>query len=175
MHGGNSWCAMKILVLSDSHSVIGFMRECVDTLKPDAVLHLGDCYADAQALAREYPTLAFYCVAGNCDRYRVCADDVPETLALRLGGVPIFLSHGHRQQVKYDTCIFAQEAQRCGAKLALFGHTHSPLCIPTEQGMWLMNPGTCGGSRPTAGLVTIENGAVADCRILDRTALEAFL
>lgn len=166
---------MKILVLSDSHSVLGFMRECVDALKPDAVLHLGDCYADAQALAREYPALSLYCVAGNCDRYRVREDEVPETLTLRLGDVPIFLSHGHRQQVKYDPCILAQEAQCCGAKLALFGHTHSPLCVQTAQGMWLLNPGTCGGARPTAGLVTLENGTVTACRILDRTALEELI
>ena len=36
----------RILVLSDSHSGNSFMRWCVDTVKPDAIVHLGDYYED---------------------------------------------------------------------------------------------------------------------------------
>ena len=35
---------MKILVLSDSHSTLSFMRLCIQSLCPDAVVHLGDHY-----------------------------------------------------------------------------------------------------------------------------------
>ena len=31
---------MKILVLSDSHSALSFMRRCVDAVHPDAIVHL---------------------------------------------------------------------------------------------------------------------------------------
>ena len=44
---------MKILVLSDSHSALRFMRDAIRIIKPDAVIHLGDYYDDAQALREE--------------------------------------------------------------------------------------------------------------------------
>ena len=37
---------MTILVFSDSHSSLSFMRRCVDSVKPDALIHLGDYYED---------------------------------------------------------------------------------------------------------------------------------
>ncbi len=46
---------MKILVLSDSHSSLRFMRDCVDAVKPDVIVHLGDHYDDAAVLREEYP------------------------------------------------------------------------------------------------------------------------
>ena len=51
---------MKILVLSDSHSALRFMRSCVDAVKPDAIIHLGDYYDDAEALAEDYPNIRIW-------------------------------------------------------------------------------------------------------------------
>lgn len=59
---------MKILVLSDSHSSVRFMRRCVDKIKPNAIVHLGDYYDDAEVLAEEYPHIPLFQVPGNCDR-----------------------------------------------------------------------------------------------------------
>ena len=61
---------MKILVLSDSHSAMSFMRRCVERVKPDAIVHLGDHFDDAETLHEEYPGIRMYRVPGNCDRYR---------------------------------------------------------------------------------------------------------
>ena len=44
---------MRILVLSDSHGNVDAMVRCVEFAQPDAVLHLGDCLSDAEALHRE--------------------------------------------------------------------------------------------------------------------------
>mgnify|MGYP002514515205 CR=1 FL=1 len=44
---------MKILVLSDSHSALSFMFRCVRKVKPDAIIHLGDYFDDAQALQQQ--------------------------------------------------------------------------------------------------------------------------
>ena len=44
---------MKILVLSDSHAGLSFMRRCIRTVKPDALVHLGDYYDDGAAMAEE--------------------------------------------------------------------------------------------------------------------------
>ena len=51
---------MKILVLSDSHSTLSFMRRCIDAVQPDAMIHLGDHYDDGQAMAEEYPRIPLY-------------------------------------------------------------------------------------------------------------------
>ena len=48
---------MKILVLSDSHSALRFMHSCMDAVKPDAVIHLGDHYDDGLALKEDYPSV----------------------------------------------------------------------------------------------------------------------
>ena len=61
---------MKILVFSDSHSYTDYMVECTRRIHPDAVIHLGDYYADADVFCREFPDIALYAVPGNCDRYR---------------------------------------------------------------------------------------------------------
>ena len=62
---------MKILVLSDSHAGLRFMRCAIDAVRPDAVVHLGDYYGDSQTMEEEYPHIRFHMVPGNCDRYRL--------------------------------------------------------------------------------------------------------
>ena len=57
---------MKILVLSDSHAALSFMRLCIEKIKPDAVVHLGDFYNDGEAMAEEYSHIPFHQVPGNC-------------------------------------------------------------------------------------------------------------
>ena len=47
---------MKILVFSDSHSSRRFMRQCVDVLQPDGIIHLGDMVQDGEVLSEEYPS-----------------------------------------------------------------------------------------------------------------------
>ena len=73
----------RIMVLSDSHRGMSFMRWCVNTVKPDAIVHLGDYFEDGQDLHEEYPMIPFYQVPGNCDRYRVFGK--PELMC-----VPVF-------------------------------------------------------------------------------------
>ena len=73
---------MKILVLSDSHSGLSFMRECIKQLKPDAIVHLGDYFDDGQTIAEENPYIRFYQVPGNCDMYR-CPPFAHEILLCR--------------------------------------------------------------------------------------------
>ena len=70
---------MKILVLSDSHSTLSFMKRAIESVKPDAVVHLGDHYDDGVAMAESYPHIRFHLVPGNCDRHRMI-DMQPEVL-----------------------------------------------------------------------------------------------
>ena len=95
---------MKILVLSDSHSALQFMRQCVESVKPDAIIHLGDFFDDGVVIHEENPDIPFYQVPGNCDRFR-CPSWQPETLVQPVFGVNLFMTHGHRQNVNLlDQC-----------------------------------------------------------------------
>ena len=116
---------MKILVFSDSHSSRRFMRQCVDALKPDGVIHLGDMVQDGEVISEEYPQLSYYQVAGNCDRGRV-VPGFPEIRLEELGGVRIYMTHGHLQGVKLYLDKLILDGQRCRADVILYGHTHEP-------------------------------------------------
>lgn len=165
---------MKILVLSDSHSALRFMRQCIDTIEPNAVVHLGDYYDDGEAMVEEYPSIYFYRVPGNCDKYRNVLWD-PETLVEEVCGVKLFMTHGHRHGVKTGLGALLRDAERCDVQAVLFGHTHVSLCEQTEKGLWVLNPGSCGYDGGSAGLITVKDGKISDCRILRQSDLEAFL
>lgn len=165
---------MKILVLSDSHSALSFMFRCAETIKPDAMIHLGDYFDDAAALAEEYPQISFYRVPGNCDRYR-CMPGQPEILIPRIGGVNFYLTHGHRHNVKFTDGLLLRDARSSGVDAVLYGHTHEAECRREEDGLWVMNPGSCGYYGGSAGLIEIENKKIVSCRILRQSDLEEFV
>ena len=156
---------MKILVLSDSHAALSFMRRCIDAIKPDTVIHLGDYYDDGTAMAEEYPYIKFYQVPGNCDAHRGYIPD-PETRMETLGGVRILMTHGHRHHVKQTLIRLVADARASRAAVVLFGHTHSADCQMEEEGLWVLNPGSCGFYGGSAGLVEIRAGELLQCRIL---------
>lgn len=156
---------MKILVLSDSHSAISFMRRCVDAVCPDAIIHLGDHYDDAQALSEEYPSIRLFCVPGNCDRYR-CMPGTPEIRIERVCGVNLYLTHGHLHRVKQYLGALLRDARACKVDAVLYGHTHTADCHLEEDGLWVMNPGSCGYYGGSAGLITVDQGKIHECRIL---------
>lgn len=164
---------MKILVLSDSHSALSFMRACVEAVKPDALIHLGDYYDDAQALKEEYPHLRLYQVPGNCDRYR-CPPGVAEILVERIFGVDLYLTHGHKHNVKYDTALLLSTARVYHVQAVLYGHTHVANCYQEPDGLWVLNPGSCGYFGGSAGLITVDEGKIQNCRILRQEDLEEF-
>ena len=165
---------MKILVLSDSHSSLRFMRSCIETIMPDHMIHLGDHYDDACAMAEEYPHIKMTQVPGNCDRYR-CPPFVQEMLVQRLDGVTFFLTHGHCHSVKMRLDLLLRDARRAKAAAALYGHTHIADCHQEESGLWVLNPGSCGYYGGSAGLIETDNGKIVNCRILRQENLEEFL
>lgn len=162
---------MKILVLSDSHSALSFMRRCISYMKPDVVIHLGDYYEDGSTIGFEYPEITFYQVPGNCDRYRHGCDE-PEILVKKIGGIWFYITHGHRHNVKLFTAQLLKDARANHVQVALYGHTHQQDCYQEEDGLWVMNPGSCGYGGGTAGLLEIENGKIKMCRIVNAGDLE---
>jgi len=156
---------MKILVLSDSHSALSYMRRCVEAVSPDAVIHLGDHYDDGEALHEEFPGIPFYQVPGNCDRYR-CVPGTPEIRIERIFGLDVYLTHGHRHSVKQYLGALLRDARACGVKAVLYGHTHVADCHREPDGLWVLNPGSCGYYGGTAGLIVTEQGQIQQCSIL---------
>ena len=156
---------MKILVLSDSHSSLSFMRSCIDAVRPEHLIHLGDHYDDATAMAEEYPHIPMTQVPGNCDRYR-CDPCQPEILIQRVGGVNLYMTHGHRHGVKQYLGKLLRDAKVSAADAVLYGHTHEANCYREEDGLWVLNPGSCGYYGGSAGLIITASGKIRDCRIL---------
>ncbi len=161
---------MRILVLSDSHAGKSFMRLAIQLVRPHAVVHLGDYYRDAEDMMEENPHIPFYCVPGNCDLHR-SFDPGPEIRIEKVCGVLLYMTHGHRHNVKLTRHRLIADAMASGAQAALYGHTHEPDCYP-EGDMWVLNPGTCGIYGGTVGLIEVGDGQILSCQVLDQSELE---
>lgn len=152
---------MKVLVFSDSHGSRSFMERCVQAVKPQAIFHLGDFYRDGEALAAQFPDIPMYQVLGNCDGYSW--DPSCQTIRLvQLDGVNFYLTHGHKHQVKSYLGRLLQDARASGVDGVLYGHTHQADCHREPDGLWVMNPGSSGEYGGSAGVIRIQNGAIAD-------------
>ena len=161
---------MKILVLSDSHATLSFMRRCIDAVRPNAIIHLGDYFDDGTAMAEEYPGISFYQVPGNCDRYR-CMPGQPEILIDRVCGVDLYMTHGHKHSVKSYLGALLRDARTAKVDAVLYGHTHQADCHREEDGLWVLNPGSCGYFGGSAGLILTDCGKIVDCRIMNEADL----
>lgn len=161
---------MKILVFSDSHSSLSFMRRCIRSVKPDMLLHLGDYYDDGETIHEEFPSIPFYQVPGNCDRYR-CPPDAREILVIHAHGPKLYMTHGHRHYVKQSIGMLLADARREEAQAVLYGHTHIPDCHQESDGLWVLNPGSCGGSG-SAGIIEIEDRKICACYLIRQGDLE---
>ncbi len=148
-----------LIVLSDSHgdnAVISRILAAEKTIS--AVIYLGDGIVDMVTALAAYPGLRCYSVSGNCD-FRSFA---PHEALAPFEKVIVYYTHGHIHGVKYDTKALAQAAKVRGATLALFGHTHKPMCDEQED-LTLFNPGSCGRcytGEDTYGVITIEDGKI---------------
>lgn len=165
---------MKILVLSDSHAGISFMRRAIQATKPDAVIHLGDYYDDAVALAEENPQLRFHMVPGNCDLNRMICRE-PEILCYDVCGVRLYMTHGHKHNVKRTMLPLLADARAAGAAAVLYGHTHVACCNREDDGLWVLNPGAGGSFGGSVGLIETDGKTIKACRLLWQADLEALL
>lgn len=145
---------IKLLILSDSHGNVGTMVEIVERETPDEIIHLGDCWRDAETLGFAYPSLTMSMVPGNCD---FCPGK-PGILLLERGDWRLLAAHGHQWQVKTSPAAAQRAAREVGADILLYGHTHMAECR-NEDGLWIVNPGTVGGRYAPASYAVIELSA----------------
>ena len=143
---------VKILLLSDTHSnvetAVRIVRSAGDF---DLFFHMGDTYQDALRI-REETGLGMRAVSGNMDGIRVG----PERELFSLGGLSFLLVHGDRFSVHRDRSGLFREAERRGADIVCYGHTHVAR-DETIHGRRFINPGALrpGGSY---GVLTLGAG-----------------
>lgn len=153
---------MRIVVISDSHGAGSIVDRILRREKDaQAVIFLGDVTSDIEDFIYEYTDKRFFIVSGNCDRF----SEYPYTDIAEIGGVKIFITHGHTLGVKggLGSLIIAARQQNC--KIALYGHTHIPN-IKYEDGLYVVNPGSCSRSRDGGNSYAVidirDNGILAN-------------
>lgn len=152
--------AMRILVVSDTHGRQSELIDAMDKMeKPDIILHLGDNIEDGEQLSKIFG-VETHIVRGNGDYDH----NYPYDKLVELGGKNIFMTHGHRWNVKMGFVSLYYRGLELGADLILYGHTHVPINI-VEKGILIMNPGSPSLPRQaerikTFGLIEIENNQI---------------
>jgi len=134
---------MRLLIFSDSHGATKDMASVVSkhgqTAEQTRVIFLGDYVKDCNALNFDGQ---IHIVAGNCDfnsRY-------PNEQLLEIGGVKIWMTHGHLFNVKSSLAGIERAAAAQGAEICLFGHTHEPMTF-YNNGTLFLNPGSISQPR----------------------------
>lgn len=134
---------MRICVVSDTHRYRHELMQAITLAGSiDVVLHAGDETSDAAWLA-ERVRCPVFAVSGNWDTR---SPAYPETLVVTGYGPPLFLTHGHRLQVKGSLLPLARAARAEGTSVAVFGHTHIALTELVE-GVLCVNPGSLSQPR----------------------------
>ncbi|MDD2554099.1 MAG: metallophosphoesterase [Desulfotomaculaceae bacterium] len=152
-----------MIVFSDSHGRLDHARQALKEAGPvDLLLHAGDYYRDALALAGE-SSLPVIAVPGNCDG----AAAGPAEELFELAGHQFLLTHGHLNGSKRMENLL-QKAKEQGAAAVIYGHTHIPQ-IATIDGILFFNSGSISIPRdqdlPSYGLLEIgEEGIVPAIR-----------
>ncbi len=150
---------MKLLIFSDSHCRTELMNNLAQKYKSviNGIIHLGDCTEDVSELFNICSGVPIYQVRGNND----FDNGYSAEKTINVCGHTIFMTHGHRQRVYYDTTALYYSAAQNGADIALFGHTHVPY-LQNEGGIIVMNPGSIALPRSSSGktfaFLTFENG-----------------
>ena len=148
----------RILVFSDSHHVTQTMMQVTLKVRPDIIIHLGDCINDARELQRAFPEIPVEMVPGNCD-----FSQDPGVRILMIDQKRIMICHGHQFYVKETLRQLEAAAVRQKADAVLFGHTHR-LYYDYHNGLAVLNPGSISQSRyagaESYGLMTIKNGQI---------------
>jgi putative phosphoesterase len=138
---------VTMLIVSDSHGrTDGIGRLLAQIDRPDLILHLGDHQDPVAEIELEFecPVLG---VAGNCD-HGFSISPLPAERLIVIAGFRIFMTHGHRYQVKQglDHLVHTAVKPPFSADLICFGHTHHQLDLEkfvAGRYVRLLNPGSC--------------------------------
>lgn len=142
---------MRILVVSDSHGTDTYLRQAL-LAQPTAevVIHLGDGAEEFSRLKTSFADKMFLQVRGNCD----WCSPLPDRGIFETEGAKIFYTHGHVYGVKSGLYTAVCAAREQKANILLYGHTHMPV-TDYDDGLYILNPGSISGYKPSYGTVDI--------------------
>lgn len=149
---------MKIGIVSDTHRMIKCIDKAIPYLKDcDLIIHAGDNYSDARYIYTE-TSVGVMAVVGNCDY-----EDAEEELLFDFAGKKFFVCHGHRYDVKYGLNFLKTKAEREGADIVVFGHSHETF-TDVIDGVLYINPGSLalprGGTKRGFVILDIEDSNI---------------
>ncbi len=134
---------MNYLIISDSHGLEDDMFQLFEKYPDYQIIHCGDYCISYKELDKYNALYA----KGNCDFYG------KDEIILDSDYGIMFISHGHRYNVKYQYESIYYRGKELNASYVIFGHTHVPLCEKINE-IWFLNP----GSLKNGTYIIIENG-----------------
>ncbi len=147
---------MLVAVVSDTHRIQSYIDKALELIKEaDVLIHLGDNVEDVEIFKDNFKGDVF-AVAGNCDY----SNEYPDERIVKIEDKRIFLTHGHRYNVKMGLNSLYYKAKELGVDVALYGHTHQEIIIE-EDGLTIMNPGSVSlprGRGRFVGFLEVEKG-----------------
>jgi putative phosphoesterase len=126
---------VAILIVSDSHRKKEELNLIVLRHQHEvtAFIHCGD-----SELRKDDPILSpFQVVGGNCDFF----SKMPKDLIVEADNMDIFVTHGHRYNVKYNRELLQNEARLMNCEVVCYGHSHQRKA-EIIKGILLINPGS---------------------------------
>ena len=144
---------MRILVVSDTHGDLRTLMKAVNA-QPSAeiIVHCGDGDEQVQYLKDTIKDKMIVGVRGNCD----WCSSLPSKEILSVCGKRIFITHGHLYNAKVGMYNIMCSAREEKADILLFGHTHNAMTY-YEDGLYVMNPGSCSGYMASYGYIDITD------------------
>ncbi len=147
---------MKILIFSDTHGDVTRMERAIRAhSQAEIIIHCGDGERDIEYMKNVFPNKAFYNVCGNCD----WCSSLDKRLTLKVLGKKIFVTHGHLYNAKMGIQNLIYAAREEKADVLLYGHTHIPM-NEYDDGLYIMNPGSCHGYGATYGVMDITEKGI---------------
>lgn len=135
---------MNVLVLSDSHGAVHYLRRILETeTECELVFFLGDGLSDMEKVKTSFPEKKFICVKGNNDFYY---NENREAYKY-IDGMTIMACHGDALGVRQTLQHLFSKTASVRGNLALYGHTHiRNLQSDAATGVFAVNPGAvCDG------------------------------
>lgn len=123
----------SILVVSDSHGLTNELITIKERHDVDLILHVGDSELDEDS---SY-LAAYESVLGNCDWQA----NFPKQITKDIGGLRLFMTHGHLYGVKGSLMKLQYAAMEKDAQIVIYGHSHIPKCEELD-GRIFVNPGS---------------------------------
>lgn len=148
---------MRILVVSDTHGDFSTLQKVIDIQRSaEIIVHCGDGDAQVQYLKEHFKDKMIVGVRGNCD----WCSSLPSKEIINVCGKKIFITHGHLYNAKVGLYTIMSATREEKADILLFGHTHEAMTY-YEDGLYVMNPGSCHGYMASYGYIDItENGDI---------------